>query len=274
MEFTAYIDDKDKKLLEFEVLSQDFYSFLTRYLMHWSEEPEYQESIIHRKNVIINLSNTILQRNIYVLQPDDDGGYHSGEYAWHDSNFFLAIRRLGTIQFIEFAGDLVSKEILSIDFLNGCLKKENASFHFVQTSERLKAKVYSLSELDQESLETEHPNIRLLVSRMESALDSKDFSNLLHASASIFETMAKNVVDTESVQDKTLGSFFEKYRLESQLPSEILDFILETYKKRNSSPLAGHGSLSLPTIDIKEATVLCEMTKAFIRIESKLQREI
>lgn len=274
MKFTAYIDEKDKKQLEFEVLSQDFYSFLTRYLMHWSEEPEFQESIIHRKNVIINLSNTILLRNIYVLQPDDDGGYHSGEYAWHDSNFFLAIRRLGTIQFIEFVGDLLDKDIFTIDFLNGCLKKENASFLFVQTSDGLKVKVFSLSELDKEAFNTEHPNIRLLVSRMESSLESKDFSNLLHASASIFETMAKDVVNTESVQEQTLGGFFERYRLDSTLPSEILDFILETYKKRNTTPLAGHGSLSLPTIDVKEATVLCEMTKAFVQIESKLQREV
>lgn len=274
MKFTTYINETDKKQLEFEVLSQEFYSFFTRFLMHWSEEPEYSESIIHRKNTIINLSNTVLARKIYVLQSDDDGAFHDAEYAWHDSNFFLAIRRLDTIQFIEFVGDLLVKKILNIDFLNQSLKRENASFIFVQSNDKLNVKVYSLSELDKETFDTEHPNIRLLVSRMELALENKDFTNLLHASANIFETMAKDVVNVESVQNQTLAGFFERYRNDSKLPTAILDFILETYRKRNTTPLAGHGSLSVPTIDIKEATVLCEMTKAFIRIESKLQREI
>ena len=274
MKFTTYINEIDKKQLEFEVLSPEFYSFLTRFLMHWCEEPEYAESVIHRKNIIINLSNTVLARKIYVLQSDDDGGFHDAEYAWHDSNFFLAIRRLDTIQFIEFAGDLLVKKILNIDFLNQSLKKDNASFVFLQAFDKFNIKVYSLSELDKEAFDTEHPNIRFLVSRMELALESKDFPNLLHASASIFETMAKNIVNVESIQNETLGGFFEKYRIDSKLPSAILDFILETYKKRNATPLAGHGSLSIPTIDIKEATVLCEMTKAFVRIESKLQREV
>lgn len=274
MKFTAYINETDKKQLEFEVLSQEFYAFLTRFLMHWTEEPEFAESIIHRQNVIINLSNTILGRNIYVLQPDDDGGFHQGEYAWHDSNLFLALRRLNTIQFIEFAGDLISKEIFEIDFINGTLKKENATFVFVKTSHELKVKVYSINEIDEETFDTEHPNIRLLVLRMESALESGDFSNLLHASASIFETMAKYVINTEAVQNETLGRIFNMYRTDSKLPDSILDFILDTYKKRNTTPLAGHGSLNVPTITIQEATVLCEMTKAFVKIESKLQREI
>jgi hypothetical protein len=274
MKFTTYINDIDKKQLEFEVLSQEFYSFFTRFLMHWSEEPEYAESIIHRKNIIINLSNTVLARTIYVLQSDDDGAFHDAEYAWHDSNFFLAVRRLDTIQFIEFAGDLLKKEILGIDFLNESLTKEGASFIFTNLADSFGIKIYSLSELEEEDFDTEHVNIRLLILRMEHSLESKDYSSLLHASASVFETMAKEVINSDSIQDEPLGGFFEKYRKASMLPSAILDYILETYKKRNTMPLAGHGSLKVPTIIHDEAVVLFEMTKAFVRIESKLQRQI
>lgn len=274
MKFTSYINEEDKKQMEFEVLSQEFYSFLTRYLMHWTEKAEYQEHIIHRKNIILNISNTILARKIYVLQSDDDGAFHEAEYAWHDSNLFLAVRRLDTIQFIEFAGDLLKKQIFELDFLNDLLQKEGASFVFTNSSSSFGVKVYSLSELEEENFETEHVNIRLLVLRMEKSLEIKDYSNLLHASASVFETMAKEVVNIDGVQDETLGGFFERYRKDSKLPTAILDYILETYKKRSTTPLAGHGSLRLPTITQEEAIVLFEMTKAFVRIESKLQREI
>lgn len=269
-----YIDYEEKKQLEFEVLSQEFYSFITRQLLHWSEEPDYGELIIHRKNIIINLSNTVLARKIYVLQSDDDGGFHDAEYAWHDSNFFLAVRRLDTTQFIEFAGDLLKKNILGIDFLNDSLTKEGASFIFTNLADSFGIKIYSLSELEEENFDTEHVNIRFLILRMEQSLGSKDYPSLLHASASVFETMAKQVVNLDSIQDQTLGAFFEKYRKVSMLPNAILDYILETYKKRNTMPLAGHGSLKVPTIVHDEAVVLFEMTKAFVRIESKLQREI
>ena len=105
MKFTIYSTKEQKKQLEYEVLSQEFYAFVTRHLMHWAEEPEYTESIIFRKNIIINLSSTILAKSIYVLESDDNGNYEEAEYAWHDSNFHLAVRRLDTIQFIEFAGE-------------------------------------------------------------------------------------------------------------------------------------------------------------------------
>jgi hypothetical protein len=274
MKFTFYINQDQKKQLEFEVLSQDFYVYITRQLMHWAEESEYVEHVLIRKNSIINLSNNLLTRKIYVLQSDDNGNYEEAEYAWHESNFHLSVRRLDTIQFIEFACELFEKDILEIDFVNEALKKEAASFNFQNTSRSYEIKVFSFVELESENFEEEHINIRTLVSRMEIALENKDYTNLLHASASIFETMAKNVIGIEDIQDKTLGSFFNRYRKDSKLPEAVLDYILETYNKRNKMPLAGHGSLEIPEITMEESIILCEMTKTFVRIESQLQREI
>ena len=82
--------------------------------------------------------------------------------------------------------------------------------------------------------------------------------------------MAKDVVQLDSVRDKTLASFFDKYRKESKLPEPILDYILNIYKPRNTEPLAGHGSLDIPTITPEQALILSEMTKAFVRIERQL----
>lgn len=117
-----------------------------------------------------------------------------------------------------------------------------------------------------------HSNIRVLMNRLDDALTRRDFSGVLHASASIFETMAKDVVGIPSVQDQTLKSFFDRYRKDSNLPKAILDYILGVYDLRNTTPLAGHGSTQDPAMNPQAAISLVEMTKAFIRIEYRLRQ--
>jgi hypothetical protein len=116
-----------------------------------------------------------------------------------------------------------------------------------------------------------HPNIEILLDRMDDALKRGDHSGVLHSSASIFETLAKEIVSDPSVQNRTLKSFFQKYRKESELPTAVLDFILAVYESRNVTPLAGHGSTGTPSISPDVAITLAEMTKAFVRIEYLLR---
>lgn len=120
---------------------------------------------------------------------------------------------------------------------------------------------------------TIHPNIKTLFERMENALEMDDYAAVLHASANIFETLAKDVVGIPSIQNQTLKSFFERYRKESILPQEILDYILAIYESRSTTPLAGHGSTRPPNISREVAISLCEMTKAFVRIEYRLRKK-
>ncbi len=119
-----------------------------------------------------------------------------------------------------------------------------------------------------------HPNIRTLIDRMSDALKRGDYSGVLHSSASIFETLAKDVVGVPTVQNQTLKSFFERYRKDSALPDKILDYILNVYESRNITPLAGHGSTQTPTISKEVAVALSEMTKAFVRIEYMLYKPL
>jgi hypothetical protein len=274
MKFTKYITQEQIKQLDYEVLSKDFLIYLTRSLLDWAEDVEYAEDIIARKNRIINLSSTILGDKIYLLESDDMGAYIQAEYDWHDSNFLLIFRKLNTIQFIEFASELLRANYFKIYFLNEALKSENASFRFVKENGKFKIEVFNVEEIEEADITEEHPNIRLLVSRMESSLDKDDYSGVLHSSASIFETMAKDIVGISTIQDKTLKSFFDRYKLDSNLPESILDFILDTYDKRNVTPLAGHGSLEEPNITKEQAIILSEMTKSIVRIEGKLKREV
>lgn len=118
-----------------------------------------------------------------------------------------------------------------------------------------------------------HPNIQVLIGRMDDALRRDDYPGVLHSSASIFETLAKDVIGIPSIQDQTLKSFFERYRKDSALPNEILNYILNIYESRNTTPLAGHGSTRTPIMSREGAISLSEMTKAFVRIEYKLREK-
>lgn len=118
-----------------------------------------------------------------------------------------------------------------------------------------------------------HPNIKVLLDRMDDALNRGDYSGVLHASASTFETMAKDIVGIPGVQNEPLAGFFARYRKDSLLPAEILDYILATYELRNTTPLAGHGSTQPPSINRETAIALSEMTKAFVRIEYKVRQK-
>lgn len=116
-----------------------------------------------------------------------------------------------------------------------------------------------------------HPNISILIRRMQNSLRQQDYPGVIHASASIMETLAKDVVGIDSVQNQTLKSFFERYRKESNLPEELLNYILSIYDFRNTTPLAGHGSKAIPGITKKQAVVLFEITLAIVRIEYQLK---
>lgn len=118
-----------------------------------------------------------------------------------------------------------------------------------------------------------HPNIRILIERMDDALKRNDYPGVLHAGASIFETLAKVVIDIPSIEDKTLKSFFDRYRKDSALPDEILNYILAIYDSRNTTPIAGHGSTKTPSISREAAISLSEMSKAFVNIEYKLHEK-
>lgn len=274
MKFPIYLEDDQIKQLEYEVLSKDFYIYLTRFFNNWCEETNDFATIVMRKNRLINLSRTISGGKIYTLNVNDWAELMAEELAWHESHIFLIFRDLSIFEFIEFAGDLIELDYCKPKFLNELLKKEGASFQFLYAGSKLKIEVMSIEEIEKANLDSEHINIRTLVNRMDVSYEQNDFSGVLHSSASIFETMAKEIIGIETIQDKTLKSFFDRYRTDSNLPTEVLDYILATYDKRNTTSLAGHGSLTIPNITKEDSIILMEMTKAFVRIEYRIKREV
>lgn len=168
--------------------------------------------------------------------------------------------------------DYIENGLLDHLDINEILTEENCSVKYETNGfeGNVRVIIQSIDEIRENNDHNNHPNIRLLVNRMENSLSNKDYSGVLHASASIFETLAKKIVDKPSVQNQSLGSFFEAYKKGSKLPKEILTYINEVYKSRSKEPLAGHGSLNAPTLLKEDAIILYELTKAIIKIERKI----
>ena len=273
MKYPIHLSEDDAKQLEFEIISDDLLIHLTRKLEKWAEEPDDSDLVLFRKNRLINMSRILSGEKVYVLEVDDMGDYWPQEHIWHEGDFKLIFRRLSTVEFAEFVCDLIEQKLLDIDEVNYLLDKDGVSFCFkVSSHDDITIQVLPIEDIDNAKENVgEHSNIRLLAHRMETSLVADDYPAVLHASASIFETLAKDIVGIPTVQDQTLKSFFDRYRLDSSLPDEILGYILNIYEFRNVTPLAGHGSTETPTITKAQAVILVELTKAFVRSEYKLR---
>ena len=117
-----------------------------------------------------------------------------------------------------------------------------------------------------------HSNVVALIGRMEQCIEKNDPSGALHAAANILETTAKDIINGESIENQTLGSFIEKYEKESTLPKEIKGVVGKIYKLRNKMPLSGHGSTTEPNIDIQDAIVIAAATKFIVEIEYRSRK--
>lgn len=271
MKYSIYLSEDNKKQLEFEVVSQELRVHLTRLIER--SENFFSHQFLNQ-NWIVNRSRNLLGMPLYVLESDDLGSYEDAEYAWHSGEYELCLRRLDTLRLIELLCEVIAKKWLSASVINQLLEREGSSFRYHNDYDTVDVEVFSIEKLEEDTPSPEeHPNIRLLVKRMTTALEQSDYSAVLHASANVFETLAKDIVGIPSVQNKTLASFFAQYQSDSQLPPELQAKILAVYKARNTTPLAGHGSTQAPSITATDAVTLVELTKAFVRIEYTLQSQ-
>ncbi|WP_278374301.1 hypothetical protein [Sphingobium xenophagum] len=261
----------DKKNLESEVISNEARLKLTRLVRKRCASNDNNVSLINR-NHFINVGRTVLDLPIYRLEPDDMGMYMSEEFGWHIAETELIMRRPDTVQLVEILADMVQQGMLDMWSVNKVLAEDNSSVRFKIEGfdEDIEVTILSETELEEENVDPDHPNIRILSQRMDQAFEAKDYAGVLHASANIFETLAKLVFNNPNVENKTLASLFDGYRKRSELPEPLLDYILATYNRRNVEPLAGHGATNAPTVTAKDATILIEMTRMCVRLERRL----
>ena len=160
--------------------------------------------------------------------------------------------------------------MLSASIVNNILTEDGCSFVFGQSDDDVTVEIAKLSDIPEQTLSNDHPNIRKLAQRMDREVKDKDPSAVLHTAASIIETLAKDILADSKIENQSLGAFFEAYRKASQLPSPILDYMIDIFRSRNTTPLAGHGSTTPPRIKMKQMVPVAELTKAFVRMERSL----
>jgi len=264
------LDDIQSKQLEYEVVPCRARLQLTR-MLRKAVDSENSNAFIARMNNVINICRNVLGLPVSLIETNDWGDYEFVDVGWISAELEVSMRRPDTSELVETLADLIQNGWLEIDEVNQVLASHDCSFSFAHScvKQDVIVQVTPVDEIEADE-EDEVVNIRLLVRRMETALQQDDYPGVLHSSACVFETLAKDVVAIAGVQNQTLASFFDRYKKESKLPEPVLNYILEVYKRRNTEPLAGHGQLSSPTIQKEEATVLTEMTKAFVRIERQL----
>jgi hypothetical protein len=262
------LSEKQKNQLEFEVVPTRARLQLTRMLRH-AVKSDDGNTTIARMNTVINICRHVIGSSISIIEANDFGDYEFVDSGWIRAELEVSMRRPDTPELVETLADLIQEGWLEGARVNEVLAPYSCSFYLDRVDQSVIVEITPIEELDAED-DDNVVSIRVLVRRMESALQQDDYSNVLHASASIFETLAKDIVAIEGVQDQPLGAFFNRYRKDSLLPSPLIDFIYEVYKRRGFEPLAGHGHLDSPSITREEAIVLSEMTKAFVRIERQL----
>lgn len=259
-----------KKELEFEVISERVRLNLARLFREVTRREDGDSDIqIILKNRIINIARQIEGLPLYRLESDSDGYYFPQEEAWHFGELELISRRPETKDLIEILCDLIQEDLIPIEEVNNIFLENNSKIIFIEKSGNTQVEIENVNSEPDEDIKSEHPNIRKLIKRMEVLFNAQDYSGVLHTSASVFETLAKDVIKKPTIEDKSLGSFFESYKKHSKLSEPVLDMIKLIYDKRSTEPLAGHGQTAEPTITREEAAILMEMTKAFVRMERK-----
>jgi len=266
--------------LEQEVVPSGARLELTRLIRHSCLIPDGDDDggiTLGRENEFINIANQVMGKPIYLLEGGDWGDYQPAEHAWHHGQRELIMRLPTTPELAEILADYLQRQMMPISTVNRILRDYNCGFSYqhVGPADEFKVTIIVTSEdaISEPDLSKEHPNIRKLVHRMETALSGQDYTAVLHASASVFETLAKDVINKPSVNNQTLGGIFDGFKKKSNLPAPILDYIHQIYNDRNTTPLAGHGSLSTPTLDAAIAVTLCEFTKFAVRTERSLAEQ-
>lgn len=205
MEFPLILTDEQVAELEYEVIPNAVKTNLTRHLRR--DKQDRDSSDLYWQNDVINRARTLAEMPVYVLTPDDLGDYMSQEYAWHRGEFETCIRRLNSIQFVEFVAEAVENGWVGIGFVNSLLSKANTSIVLDRSNENhVVVDIVPTADLNTDLEQDHRPNVRTLIARLDRELAAGDYAAVLHCSAVILETVAKDVVGTAGVAEQTLGA--------------------------------------------------------------------
>ena len=268
---TIYLSKDDAISLEYEWIPLSAKAHLIRLLDRYCPPHVNPRTRIPYLQRIVNLANNLSERKFFDLDTDQFDDYFPEDVARLETEFMICIRRLNPIQFIEFLGSVVEYEYIDINDANIILKEINSSVAIeLDTTGHLSISILPMA--DKSALDNDaSPNLRTILRRMDSYLNDEDYAAVLLNSAMAIEFISKQIYGSSKIYNQSFGSYFEGYKNKTTLPEPIIDWMLQIYKRRNTEPLASHGSPLPPSITCEEASLIAEMTKAFIRYESRMQ---
>ncbi len=268
---TIYLSKDDAISLEYEWIPLSAKAHLIRLLDRYCPPHVNPRTRIPYLQRIVNLANNLSERKFFDLDTDQFDDYFPEDVARLETEFMICIRRLNPIQFIEFLGTVVEYEYIDINDANIILKEINSSVAIeLDTTGHLSISILPMA--DKSALDNDaSPNLPTILRRMDSYLNDEDYAAVLLNSAMAIEFISKQIYGSSKIYNQSFGSYFEGYKNKTTLPEPIIDWMLQIYKRRNTEPLASHGSPLPPSITCEEASLIAEMTKAFIRYEFRMQ---
>lgn len=268
---TIYLSKDDAISLEYEWIPLSAKAHLIRLLDRYCPPHVNPRTRIPYLQRIVNLANNLSERKFFDLDTDQFDDYFPEDVARLETEFMICIRRLNPIQFIEFLGTVVEYEYIDTNDANIILKEINSSVAIeLDTTGHLSISILPMA--DKSALDNDaSPNLRTILRRMDSYLNDEDYAAVLLNSAMAIEFISKQIYGSSKIYNQSFGSYFEGYKNKTTLPEPIIDWMLQIYKRRNTEPLASHGSPLPPSITCEEASLIAEMTKAFIRYEFRMQ---
>ena len=88
-------------------------------------------------------------------------------------------------------------------------RRTDAELELKTRDDGTKVDLLDIDEMTAEPLDiADHPNVRKLAERMDRAMQGKDWPLVLHTAASMFETVARQMVPNPGVQNQSLGGWF------------------------------------------------------------------
>lgn len=267
-----FLDKESMQKIEYELVPLEAKQTLTRLLRGKCllQNREATETIgethfaISFQNDIINRANNIIGRKPYILLPDDHGMIHEFEFIWHRSEFEACIQRLPSYEFLEFLAEITNDRIVDIQEANSLLESFGSTVSLQESGGTVRLVVLEAVQ-DEDLPEDSNEGLQQLVRRMQSCLNNNDAPGVLHAASSALELLAKDELGESKLNSKPFGKIAKKYKENSSLPTDIIEWVEKIYVERNREPQAGHGTPDSGSFSIEDASLLSELTKALAR---------
>src|SRR5271157_1906432 len=168
---------KQQNSLELEIVPREARLQLTRLIRFACDCEEFQIKLL-RQNKFVNIANQVLGRLLYVLHGDDMGEYEAGEYGWHNGELELVLRIAETVELAEILADYLQEGMLRKGDVNEILEEHGCGFSFTEVDgyygSHISLNVAPVESIPDADLTAEHPNVRKLARRMDTALTNKD----------------------------------------------------------------------------------------------------